>query len=67
MESEEKKLAESVINMGLAHHYNGNGPDTSMCMLCHERVDYITDDLLDIDHSPDCGYLIAKSLLTGLI
>lgn len=60
-------LCKSVVNMSPSNHYNPNGADTSTCPLCHEQVEYTDADMTDIKHSPDCAYLIAKDLSTGLL
>lgn len=61
------KLCEAVLQMPPERYYNPNGSDESTCPMCFKKVYNCSSDISDIDHSKDCGYLIAKDLSTGLL
>lgn len=60
-------LCTAVLNMSPHWYNNPNGPDTSTCPLCRESEDYGHMEIADLNHAPDCAYLIAKDLSTGLL
>ena len=65
-ETDLKLLCKSVLNMLPIQCYNPNGADDTICPLCHNRFCGIVE-MSEISHSQNCGYLIAKDLLTNLM
>lgn len=69
------ELCKVVLNMSSTFWDNPNGAYESSCPICNalekrgcnERgfPDFVSMD--EIKHDPNCGYLIAKDLSTGLL
>lgn len=66
MEEDIVKLCNQVINLNAVHDSDGNGYDYYYCPICYEEIieDRYTS-MSDIKHKLDCGYLIAKDLMTN--
>lgn len=61
------KLCAAVIDVIPVSRYNPHGANSSTCPFCHEKVLFEDADMPDIKHAPECAYLIAKDLSTGIL
>ena len=65
-EDDIKELCNQIINVTPKFFDNPNGPYTHTCPLCNEETfGGIDSTMSDIEHDQNCGYLIAKDLMTG--
>lgn len=70
-EADIQALCSAVLNASPNFWDNPNGAYENTCPFCR-AVEYRGGqnsfaDMSDIDHKPDCAYLIAKDLSTGLL
>lgn len=69
-EKEIQRLCSSILDMSTSFWDNPNGPYESSCPICGATEYYgggvRHPSMDDIHHIPDCAYLIAKDLSTGL-
>ena len=65
-EKEIHQVLTSVADASAVNYYNSHGPDESRCPFCYESCYEADADMDEIDHDPNCIYLIAKDLLTGI-
>jgi hypothetical protein len=61
------RLCDMVRNIAPVFNYNPNGPDTSSCPFCHEKVYGEFGVMAEITHKQNCAYLLAKDLSTNLL
>ncbi len=64
-EKDIQELCNQVLGASPAVYYNPNGADDTTCPFCGECVYNSKGNMLEIKHSIDCAYLIAKDLSTG--
>jgi len=60
------KLINGVLEARMDTYYNPNGRDTTTCPFCLEEIQEGWASAVEIDHAPDCVYLIAKDMSTNL-
>lgn len=58
-------LCTQVLNINAITYLNPHGTDDSFCPICSAHVNYYDADMEDINHTPTCGWLIAKDLMAG--
>ena len=58
-------LCKSVLNIEPIHQEDYNSCDYTLCPLCDGDIRDGGYEMKDIKHDMDCGYLIAKDLMTG--
>lgn len=64
-EEETIKLCKQIMDIHPNSVDNPNGADYSFCPICHKETKGIyASTMNEIEHKLDCGYLIAKNLLT---
>jgi len=70
-EDEIRKLCAQVLEMSTEFWDNPNGPYEHTCPFCRIMVgtggNQPNPGMKDLPHEPDCAYLIAKSLMTGIM
>ena len=63
------KLCQQVLDMSLNFYDNPNGGYEYTCPMCYNRIEIsgrvIPPTMSTFKHDINCGYLIAKDLLTG--
>lgn len=63
-------VCKALFYIGADHWDNPNGPYTSTCPLCHAKEygggDKSWYSMDEIVHKPECAYLVAKDMLTGI-
>lgn len=69
-EKDIQALCISVLYMSTKFYDNPNGGYESTCPFCYTRVDRggsddIQASMGELEHKPNCAYLIAKDLSTG--
>jgi hypothetical protein len=60
------KLINGVLEARMDTYYNPNGRDATTCPFCLEEIQEGWASAVEIDHAPDCVYLIAKDMSTNL-
>ena len=65
-EAEIQKLCKQVIDISADCYEGSGGRGYTRCPLCLEEDSKWQGTMVDIRHLPDCGWLIAKGLSTGL-
>jgi len=63
-EADVLELCNQVLRMSPKVWYNNSGPDQTTCPLCHSQQ-YGDLDIEELTHESNCGWLIAKDLLTN--
>ena len=70
-EDEIRDLCGQVLKMSPEFWDNPNGAYEHTCPFCRVTVrtggNQIDPSIKDLPHEPDCAYLIAKSLMTGIM
>jgi len=60
---ETKKLCEKVVEIGAIYEYNSNSYDATKCPFCLEWEYGCAGSMNTIEHSDDCGWLLAIKIL----
>lgn len=58
-------LCTQVLDIQANTYLNPHGADDSSCPICLAYVNYYGAAMEDINHTPTCGWLIAKDLMAG--
>lgn len=69
-EQDVQKLAQAVLEMSPNSWDNPNGANEHTCPICYESSygqRFNSVNMSDIEHKPDCAYLIAKDLSTNIL
>jgi len=70
-EKDIQTLCKAVLDVSPEFWDNPNGPYEYTCPFCRQQImqggGHPSPSISDIPHSPDCAYLIAKDLSTGLL
>lgn len=66
------KLCDAVLHTSPDQWDNPNGPYETTCPFCYAKEcrgggENIWASMAELKHKPDCAYLIAKDLSTGLL
>ena len=56
------ELCNEVLAVNPGRYINPNGPDETTCPFCDE-MDQGWADMEDINHTPNCAYLLAQKIL----
>lgn len=62
LSSEIIKICQGILQATPEHYNNQNGLDETTCPFCG-KIEYGWEDLKDINHDPDCVYLLAQKIL----
>lgn len=66
-EMQVQELCKAVLEVSAIHFDDPNGPYLSECPFCYSNVheEPVFAEMSDIQHEPNCAYLIAKDLTTN--
>ena len=62
-EKDIQTVCNSIINSGV--RYTGDAGSGAECPFCYKSCRWDENSLNEVEHEPDCVYLIAKDLVTG--